>query len=128
VKKQAEELAARIKSESRFHRPTYKDVPAGFMAFSCRREPIAIAFQRVGGLLWHCSQVVEAVMAKYWPARKAGSCAVVAEDAAGHWVARGAGRRPHAADSATAAILDALYGDHPAGAVLLLPPGSGTKN
>ena len=67
-------------------------------------------------------------MAKYWPARKAGSCAVGAEDAAGRWVARCAGRRPHAADSAAAAILDALYGDHPAGAVLLLPPGGGTED
>jgi hypothetical protein len=61
-------------------------------------------------------------MAKYWQVRAGKTCAIVAEDSAGRWIARGAGRGPHRADSARAAILQALYGEHPAGAVLLLPP------
>ena len=61
-------------------------------------------------------------MAKYRAARAGEGCAVVAEDATGRWVARGAGRQPCRADSAAAAIVQALYGEHPARAVLLLPP------
>lgn len=48
-------------------------------------------------------------------------CAVVVEDGAGHWVARGPGGAGRPADSAQAAILRALYGRRPVGAVLLLP-------
>ena len=49
-------------------------------------------------------------------------CAIVVEDGAGHWLALGAGGATRPADSARAAILRALYGRQPVGAVLLLPP------
>ncbi|HLZ65521.1 MAG TPA: hypothetical protein VKQ29_04785 [Aliidongia sp.] len=48
-------------------------------------------------------------------------CAIVFEDGAGHWVALGAGGTGRA-DSARVAILRALYGRRPVGAVVLLPP------
>jgi hypothetical protein len=54
---------------------------------------------------------------------EARQCAVVAEDGSGHWVARGvAGGTARPVDSAQAAILRALYGRRPVGAVLLVPP------
>jgi hypothetical protein len=54
---------------------------------------------------------------------KARQCTVVTEDAGGHWVARGPkGGAARPADSAQAAILRALYGRRPVGAVLLVPP------
>ena len=49
-------------------------------------------------------------------------CAIVVEDGAGHWLALGAGGRGQPTDSARAAIVHALYGRRPVGAVLLLPP------
>ena len=62
-------------------------------------------------------------MANTRPTRDGQVCAVVAQDAAGRWITRGAGR-PSSSDSATAAIRRALYGKHRAQAVLLVPPGS----
>jgi hypothetical protein len=59
-------------------------------------------------------------MTKRRRAGRARQCAVVVEDGAGHWVARGVGGRP--ADSAQAAIVRALYGPRRVGAVLLVPP------
>jgi hypothetical protein len=63
-------------------------------------------------------------MAKSRLIRSGQVCAVVAQDAAGRWITRGGGRRPHASDSAAAAIHKALYGKRPARTVLLLPPES----
>ena len=62
-------------------------------------------------------------MAKTRPARNGQACAVVAQDAAGRWITRGAGRQPSASDSAATAIRRALYGERRAQAVLLVPPG-----
>ena len=61
-------------------------------------------------------------MVKRRQAARAKQCAVVVEDGTGHWVARGPGGAGRPADSAQAAILRALYGRRPVGAVLLLPP------
>jgi hypothetical protein len=56
------------------------------------------------------------------PKHRNTACAIVSEDETGHWVARSGGRPLCTADDPAAAILRALYGDDPAGAVLLLPP------
>ena len=50
-------------------------------------------------------------------------CAVVAQDAAGHWITRGAGRA-RVSDDSSSAIRRALYGKHPVPAVLLVPRDS----
>jgi hypothetical protein len=62
-------------------------------------------------------------MAKERPVRTGRDCAIVAEDGVGRWIARRRGCLPCRADSARAAIVQALYGERPAGAVVLLPPG-----
>ena len=59
-------------------------------------------------------------MAKRRPANRAKQCAVVLENGAGRWVARGIAGGP--VESAQAAILRALYGPKAVGAVLLVPP------
>jgi hypothetical protein len=64
-------------------------------------------------------------MAKSRGTRAGRRCAVVAEDGDGGWVVRGAGRRSRRAGSAAAAILQALYGERPVGAVVLVPPKGG---
>ena len=64
-------------------------------------------------------------MAKDRLARGRTDCAIVAQDGEGRWVTRNSGGAPPAADSARAAILQALYGARPVGAVVLVPPKTG---
>jgi hypothetical protein len=79
---------------------------------------------------WASDHVLNTSMKRLWrrvmdkrQKTKARQCAIVAEDDAGHWVARGpSGGASRPADSAQAAILRALYGRRPVGAVLLVPP------
>jgi hypothetical protein len=92
-----------------------------FMALSWVARPITIAF-RSASAVPSALQEEEATMPKHRTVPSKTACAVVAEDDAGHWVARSAGRPLCSAADPRPAILHALYGEDPARAVLLVPP------